>query len=78
MINTPLVSNNFIVLISLNKKVNILGPEKIRVTEDMLSEYQKKLASDLDLKTGGEKLLLTLNSKKNYVCHGRYSNLTLY
>ena len=37
----------------------------------MLSPYQKELAAELNQKVGGEKLLLTLNDKTNYVCHYR-------
>ena len=37
----------------------------------MLSEYQRELAADLNQKVGGEKLVLTLNDKANYVCHYR-------
>ena len=49
----------------------LLGPEKKIITEDMLSEYQRELAAQLGQKVGGEKLLLTLNDKTNYVCHYR-------
>ncbi len=54
-----------------------LAPEKVKVTEDMLSPYAKKLLEDLDLKgTSTEKLIPNLNSKKKYVVH--YRNLKLY
>ena len=42
----------------------------------MLSSYQQNLADDLEVKVGGEKLCLTLDDKKNYICH--YRNLKLY
>ena len=42
----------------------------------MLSDHQRKLAKDLDVKIGGKKLCLTLQDKKNYICH--YRNLKLY
>ena len=47
------------------------GPEKMEVKEDMLSYHQQGLAKTLNQKVGGEKLLLTLNDKFNYVCHYR-------
>ena len=54
-----------------------LAPEKVKVAEDMLSPYAKKLLEDLDLKgTATEKLIPNLNAKKKYVVH--YRNLRLY
>ena len=54
-----------------------LAPEKMKVTEDMLSPYAKKLLKDLDLKgTSTEKLIPNLNSNEKYVVH--YRNLKLY
>ena len=54
-----------------------LAPEKVKVAEDMLSPYPKKLLEDLDLKgTSTEKLIPNLNAEKNYVVH--YRNLKLY
>ena len=47
------------------------GPEKREVMEEMLSCHQQGLAKTLNQKVGGEKLLLTLNDKTNYVCHYR-------
>ena len=44
-----------------------LAPEHLNIKEDMLSEFQKKLAADLGVKVGGEKLCLTLNDKNNYI-----------
>jgi len=46
-----------------------LGPEKIKITSNMLSDYQNNLAEKLGNKPGGTKLCLTLNDKKNYHCH---------
>jgi len=54
-----------------------LAPEKMKVAEDMLSPYAKKLLEDLDLiGTSTEKLILNLHSKEKYVVH--YRNLKLY
>jgi len=53
-----------------------LAPEHIEIQESMLSDYQKKLAKDLEMKVGGRKLCLTLQDKKHYICH--YRNLKLY
>ena len=53
-----------------------LAPEHVEIKEEMLSDYQKTLAQDLGIKIGGNKLCLTLNDKKNYICH--YRNLKLY
>ena len=53
-----------------------LAPEHLEIKEEMLSEFQKKLAKDLDVKVGGTKLCLTLLDKKDYICH--YRNLKLY
>ena len=53
-----------------------LAPEHLEIKEDMLSDFQKKLAQDLDVKVGGTKLCLTLLDKKHYICH--YRNLKLY
>ena len=53
-----------------------LAPEHLNIQREMLSTYQKNLADDLGVKVGGEKLCLTLNDKKHYICH--YRNLKLY
>ena len=53
-----------------------LAPEHMEIKESMLSDHQRKLAKDLELKIGGNKLCLTLHDKKNYICH--YRNLKLY
>ena len=41
-----------------------------------MSDYQKELGEKLGVKYGGKKLCLTLQDKKNYICH--YRNLKLY
>ena len=54
-----------------------LAPEKIRVTEDMLSNYCKKIAAKYNISTGlVSKLIPNLRSKEKYVLH--YRNLQLY
>ena len=53
-----------------------LAPEHVEIQESMLSDYQKKLAKDLEMKVGGRKLCLTLQDKKHYICH--YRNLKFY
>ena len=53
-----------------------LAPEHLDIKREMLSSYQIELAEELGVKVGGEKLCLTLNDKKNYICH--YRNLKLY
>ena len=47
-------------------------PEHIRVTNDMLSNYSKRLAKEHNIKTGNyTKLIPTLLDKKEYVIHER-------
>ena len=54
-----------------------LGPEKIKVTDNMLSKYCKDIAKKYNISTGlVHKLIPTLSNKKNYVLH--YRNLQLY
>lgn len=53
-----------------------LAPEHVEIKSEMLSDYQKKLAKDLNVKVGGRKLCLTLHDKKEYICH--YRNLKFY
>merc|ERR1712215_94204 len=40
-----------------------LAPEHVTIKESMLSDHQRKLAMDLDVKIGGNKLCLTLLSQ---------------
>ena len=53
-----------------------LAPVHKEIKRDILTTYQNNLADDLGVKVGGEKLCLTLEDKKKYICH--YRNLKLY
>ena len=54
-----------------------LAAEKIKVTNDMLSEYCKNISDKYNISIGlVHKLIPTLSNKKNYVLH--YRNLQLY
>ena len=54
-----------------------LAPQKVKVTEDMLSDYCKNIAEKYNISTGlVHKLIPTLNNKEKYVIH--YRNLQLY
>ena len=54
-----------------------VGPEKVKVTGDMLSDYCKNIAEKYKISTGlVHKLIPTLNNKEKYVLH--YRNLQLY
>ena len=54
-----------------------LGPEKIKVTNEMLSDYCKKIKKKFNISSGlVHKLIPTLNDKQKYVLH--YKNLQSY
>ena len=54
-----------------------LAPEKVKVTEDMLSDYSKNIADEFKMSTGlVQKLIPTLGKKEKYVLH--YRNLQIY
>ena len=54
-----------------------LAPEKLAVTNDMLSKYCKEIADEYDIKVGDvKKLIPNLSNKTKYVLH--YRNLQLY
>ena len=53
------------------------APEKLKVTDDMLSDYCREIKEKFKISSGNvNKLIPTLSDKKNYVLHER--NLKLY
>ena len=53
------------------------APEKLKVTDDMLSDYCREIKDKFNISSGNvHKLIPTLGDKKNYVLHER--NLKLY
>ena len=55
----------------------LLAPEKLAVSNDMLSKYCKKNSDNYEIKVGDvKKLIPNLDNKTNYVVH--YRNLQLY
>ena len=54
-----------------------LAPEKLTVSNDMLSKYCKKIGDKYEIKVGHvQKLIPNLGNKTNYVVH--YRNFELY
>ena len=54
-----------------------LAPEKLAVTDDILSNYCKSIADKYDIQVGDvKKLIPNLGNKTKYVVH--YKNLQLY
>ena len=54
-----------------------LAPEKLKVSDDMLSSYCLSITKEYEIRVGEvNKLIPNLKSKKNYVVH--YRNLQLY
>ena len=54
-----------------------LAPEKLAVTNDILSKYCKSIADKFDIQVGDvKKLIPNLGNKTKYVVH--YKNLQLY
>ena len=54
-----------------------LAPEKFAVSNNMLSNYFQKIASEYEIKVGDvKKLIPNLGNKTNYIVH--YKNLQLY
>ena len=62
----------------MNSIINFpLAPEKLTVSNDVLSKYCKKIADKYEIRVGDVKNLISnLGNKTNYVV--RYRNLQLY
>ena len=52
-----------------------LGPEKVKIAENMLSSYCKRIQKKYNISTGLiHKLIPTLNNKEKYVLHYKKSS----
>ena len=54
-----------------------LAPEKLKISQNMLSNYEFRIANEYGIKIGGvNKLVPNLGNKSKYVVH--YRNIRLY